>query len=71
MPLVVTQMFRRKYSDGFSARPDGASREEIRDYLSGNLCRCSGYQTIIDGVELVMSRRSAQPAGGAEAEVTA
>ncbi len=54
-----------------SERPDGASREEMRDYLSGNVCRCSGYQTIIDGVELAMSRRSAaQPTDGAQAEVT-
>jgi len=27
------------------------SRDEIREELSGNLCRCTGYQTIIDGVE--------------------
>lgn len=54
-----------------SERPERASRDEIRDYLSGNVCRCSGYQTIINGVELAMSRRSAQAASGAEAEVTA
>lgn len=28
-----------------------ASREEIRAGLSGNLCRCTGYQKIIDAVE--------------------
>lgn len=27
------------------------SREEIREYLSGNYCRCTGYQSIIDAVE--------------------
>lgn len=27
------------------------SREEIREGLSGNLCRCTGYQKIVDAVE--------------------
>jgi aerobic carbon-monoxide dehydrogenase small subunit len=31
-----------------------ATREEIREYLSGNLCRCTGYQAIIDAVETVL-----------------
>ncbi len=26
------------------------SRDEIRDYLSGNFCRCTGYQEIVDAV---------------------
>ena len=25
--------------------------DEIREELSGNLCRCTGYQSIVDGVE--------------------
>ncbi|MDR2451774.1 MAG: molybdopterin-dependent oxidoreductase, partial [Candidatus Accumulibacter sp.] len=29
-----------------------ASREQIREGLGGNLCRCTGYQKIIDAVEL-------------------
>lgn len=29
---------------------------EIRDYLSGNICRCTGYQSIVDGVMLAASR---------------
>lgn len=28
-----------------------ANREEIREALSGNLCRCTGYQTIVDSIE--------------------
>jgi len=27
------------------------TREEIREGLSGNLCRCTGYQKIVDAVE--------------------
>ena len=26
-------------------------REEIREHLSGNYCRCTGYQAIVDAVE--------------------
>jgi carbon-monoxide dehydrogenase small subunit len=35
-------------------RNPGASREEIREGLSGNLCRCTGYQKIVDAVEYVL-----------------
>ena len=31
----------------------GPNREEIRDALSGNLCRCTGYQKIVDAIEYV------------------
>jgi carbon-monoxide dehydrogenase small subunit len=26
-------------------------RDEIREHLSGNYCRCTGYQAIVDAVE--------------------
>lgn len=31
------------------------SREEIRHALSGNLCRCTGYQKIVDAVDKVIN----------------
>ncbi|HWV54808.1 (2Fe-2S)-binding protein [Pseudorhodoplanes sp.] len=34
------------------------SREAIRDGLSGNYCRCTGYQAIVDAIEAVMLRRA-------------
>ena len=29
------------------------SREEIRSHISGNYCRCTGYQAIVDAIEEV------------------
>ena len=36
-----------------------ASREEIREYLSGNYCRCTGYEAIVDAIELTAKNRAA------------
>lgn len=35
---------------------DRPSREEIREALAGNLCRCTGYAKILDAVELAAGR---------------
>jgi carbon-monoxide dehydrogenase small subunit len=32
------------------------TEEELREELSGNLCRCTGYQSIVDGVQLAARR---------------
>ena len=37
-------------------RPD-VNREQIREYLSGNYCRCTGYHAIIDAIESVAKTR--------------
>src|SRR6266446_4921318 len=34
------------------------SRERIREYLSGNYCRCTGYQAIVDAIEAVAEARA-------------
>ena len=39
-----------------TSTPGGLPAEEIRPALSGNLCRCTGYQSIIDGVLLAAER---------------
>ena len=31
------------------------TRDEIRKELSGNLCRCTGYRSIVDGVEALLT----------------
>jgi carbon-monoxide dehydrogenase small subunit len=33
------------------------SREEIREHISGNYCRCTGYHAIVDAVESVAKAR--------------
>lgn len=34
------------------------SREEIRSYLSGNYCRCTGYHAIVDAIEMAIRSRA-------------
>jgi carbon-monoxide dehydrogenase small subunit len=41
--LMAAQDLLKQHTD-----PD---REQIREHLSGNYCRCTGYQAIIDAVE--------------------
>ncbi len=36
------------------------SREAIREHISGNYCRCTGYQAIVDAVESVAKTRAGQ-----------
>lgn len=37
------------------------SRDEIREHLSGNYCRCTGYHAIVDAVEAVAKQRAGAP----------
>ncbi|WP_395678512.1 (2Fe-2S)-binding protein [Inquilinus sp.] len=48
---------------GLLARRGVPSREEIRDALSGNYCRCTGYEAIVDAIEQVARRRLATVEG--------
>lgn len=37
------------------------SEQQIREAISGNLCRCTGYQHIVDAVKLAAEKMSAGP----------
>ena len=39
-------------------RQPKANREEIRKYISGNFCRCTGYQAIVDAIEIAQKKES-------------
>ncbi|WP_029003835.1 (2Fe-2S)-binding protein [Azorhizobium doebereinerae] len=47
---------------GLLSRCAMPSREEIRDALSGNYCRCTGYEAIVDAIETVARRRAGEAA---------
>jgi carbon-monoxide dehydrogenase small subunit len=39
-----------------------ANRTEIREWISGNYCRCTGYQAIVEAIAYVLEQRqSAKP----------
>ncbi|MFL6821584.1 MAG: (2Fe-2S)-binding protein [Xanthobacteraceae bacterium] len=40
------------------------SRAEIREFISGNMCRCTGYHAIVDAVEAVLAKKVKTSAGG-------
>jgi carbon-monoxide dehydrogenase small subunit len=44
------------------ADPD---RDQIREHLSGNYCRCTGYQSIVDAVEATAKARNSPNKGRA------
>jgi carbon-monoxide dehydrogenase small subunit len=39
---------------------DDPDRKKIREHLSGNYCRCTGYQAIVDAVEVTARQRVAR-----------
>jgi len=48
----------------FLAENPDPTEEEIRDAIAGNLCRCTGYQHIVDAVKVAASKLRGQPVEG-------
>ncbi|HWG64906.1 MAG TPA: 2Fe-2S iron-sulfur cluster-binding protein [Streptosporangiaceae bacterium] len=42
-----------------SMGPEVQGEDEVRQYLSGNLCRCTGYASIVEAVRAYQSRKDA------------
>jgi carbon-monoxide dehydrogenase small subunit len=65
--LMSAVAYLRELEDAGAGVPSDTA---IREAMSGNLCRCTGYQTIIDGIRLAAERTiggnpSAVPSHGA------
>jgi aerobic-type carbon monoxide dehydrogenase small subunit (CoxS/CutS family) len=44
-------------AEGFLAEQPEASKEEIREVVASNLCRCTGYQTIVEAIDACATAR--------------
>lgn len=53
-------------AEGFLAERPDATKEEIREVVAANLCRCTGYQTIIEAIDDCATRRRADPNTGCQ-----
>jgi len=51
-------------ADEILSRNPNLDRESIREALSGNVCRCTGYHAIIDAVEAVRDQRQSTRVAG-------
>lgn len=49
-------------AQGMLAASGALAREDIRDGLSGNYCRCTGYEAIVDAIEVTAQNRAAAAA---------
>jgi carbon-monoxide dehydrogenase small subunit len=45
-----------------ATRPQ-ASRAEVREWISGNYCRCTGYHAIVDAICETLAARAARATG--------
>jgi carbon-monoxide dehydrogenase small subunit len=45
-------------ADDLLRRQPSPSREDIREHMSGNYCRCTGYHAIVDAIEAAAGKRN-------------
>lgn len=50
-------------AQAFLDRNADPTRGEIREAIAGNLCRCTGYQQIVDAIEATAARRRSTKGG--------
>ena len=46
-------------ADTYLRDAEAPTREEIREAIEGNLCRCTGYHNIVDAIEATAAERGA------------
>ncbi|UUU29465.1 (2Fe-2S)-binding protein [Streptomyces sp. CA-210063] len=53
-------------AEGFLAERPDATRGEIKEAVAANLCRCTGYQTIVEAIDACATARRGHCARGTE-----
>jgi carbon-monoxide dehydrogenase small subunit len=51
-------------SEALLAENSNPNEDDIREAISGNLCRCTGYQQIVEAVQMTAKRRREGAAHG-------
>jgi carbon-monoxide dehydrogenase small subunit len=46
-------------ADDLLRRQGSPTRDDIREHMSGNYCRCTGYHAIVDAIEMAAKARQA------------
>lgn len=59
-PGIVMSLFAHYHGVSVAPMRDPASRETINEVLAGNLCRCTGYVKMIDGIHEAAKMMQAQ-----------
>jgi xanthine dehydrogenase YagT iron-sulfur-binding subunit len=44
--------------------PVGATDDDVREYMSGNICRCGAYPNIVKAIQQVRQAKSSAKSGG-------
>jgi carbon-monoxide dehydrogenase small subunit len=57
-------------AEAFLARNSNPTRAEIREAISGNLCRCTGYQQVVDAIEATATKRRERAGEGLPARAS-
>ena len=55
-------------AEGYLAEHPDPSREEVREVVSSNYCRCTGYHTIIDSISACAASRCGKKHGSANVD---
>jgi xanthine dehydrogenase YagT iron-sulfur-binding subunit len=58
-----------EHGDSRSGPPSLSSRAEIRELMSGNICRCGAYTNIVDAIEDVLGRGNRAEDGRSQEKV--
>ena len=55
-------------SEALLRKDPAPSEAKIREEISGNVCRCTGYQKIVDAIQLAAARRRGEAASATQIE---